>query len=235
MLTYPTVLIDLDGTLVDSAPGIVSTIAFTLKEMGKEVPPMKDLLRWVGPPLPESFRTRGHMADHEADEAVRVYRARYLDVGVYDAKLFEGVAGLLVGLKNAGAHLAIATSKPTTPATIATVPEGETLVIQDRGRTERLALSEVLYFKAEQKYVTVRTATRSFIMDGSLSELETRYGTRFMRIHRNALVARRALRALEKHYDPEEGEGWAVRLQGSTEVLSVSRRQVAAVREELAR
>ena len=118
MLTYPTVLIDLDGTLVDSAPGIVSTIAFTLKEMGKEVPPMKDLLRWVGPPLPESFRTRGHMADHEADEAVRVYRARYLDVGVYDAKLFEGVAGLLMGLKNAGAHLAIATSKPTTPATI---------------------------------------------------------------------------------------------------------------------
>lgn len=118
MLTYPTVLIDLDGTLVDSAPGIVSTIAFTLKEMGKEVPPMKDLLRWVGPPLPESFRSRGHMADDEADEAVRVYRARYLDVGVYDAKLFEGVAGLLMGLKNAGAHLAIATSKPTTPATI---------------------------------------------------------------------------------------------------------------------
>lgn len=118
MLTYPTVLIDLDGTLVDSAPGIVSSIAFTLKEMGKEVPPMKDLLRWVGPPLPESFRTRGQMADHEAEEAVRVYRARYLDVGVYDAKLFEGVAGLLVGLKNAGAHIAIATSKPTTPATI---------------------------------------------------------------------------------------------------------------------
>jgi phosphoglycolate phosphatase len=118
VLTYPTILIDLDGTLVDSAPGIVSTIAFTLKEMGKDVPPMKDLLRWVGPPLPESFRTRGHMADDEADEAVRVYRARYLDVGVYDAKLFEGVAGLLVGLKNAGAHLAIATSKPTTPATV---------------------------------------------------------------------------------------------------------------------
>eukprot|EP01034_Spumella_vulgaris_P029795 gene29795-36898_t len=125
--------------------------------------------------------------------------------------------------------------RPATPATISTVPEGESLVIQDRGRTERLALAEVLYFKAEQKYVTVRTATRSFIMDGSLSELETRYGARFMRIHRNALVARRALRALEKHYDPEEGEGWAVRLQGSTEVLSVSRRQVAAVREELAR
>lgn len=114
-------------------------------------------------------------------------------------------------------------------------PEGETLLIQDRGRTERVPLHEVLYFKAEQKYVTVRTTTRSYIMDGALSELEARYASRFLRVHRNALVARRAVRALEKHYDPEEGEGWAVRLQGSTELLAVSRRQVAAVREELAR
>jgi two-component system response regulator AlgR len=115
------------------------------------------------------------------------------------------------------------------------LPEGETLLIQDRGRTERVPLTEVLYFKAEQKYVTVRTAMRSYIMDGALSELETKFAPRFLRIHRNALVARRAVRALEKHYDPEEGEGWAVRLQGSTELLAVSRRQVAAVREELAR
>lgn len=120
-------------------------------------------------------------------------------------------------------------------APVAGVPEGETLLIQDRGRTERLPLAEVLYFKAEQKYVTVRTATRSYIMDGSLSELEAKFAPRFLRVHRNALVARRAVRALEKHYDPEEGEGWAVRLQGSTELLAVSRRQVAAVREELAR
>ena len=113
--------------------------------------------------------------------------------------------------------------------------EGESLLIQDRGRTERLPLAEVLYFKAEQKYVTVRTATRSYIMDGALSDLETKYARHFLRIHRNALVARRAVRALERHYDPEEGEGWAVRLLGSTELLAVSRRQVGAVREELAR
>jgi two-component system, LytTR family, response regulator AlgR len=121
------------------------------------------------------------------------------------------------------------------PVAAPALPEGETLLIQDRGRTERVPLIEVLYFKAEQKYVTVRTATRSYIMDGALSELEAKFAPRFLRIHRNALVARRAVRALEKHYDPEEGEGWAVRLQGSTELLAVSRRQVAAVREELAR
>ena len=109
----------------------------------------------------------------------------------------------------------------------------EALVIQDRGRTERVPLTEVLYFKAELKYVTVRTAARSYILDASLSELEDRYAAQFMRVHRNALVARNALRALEKHDDPEEGEVWAVRLNGIEEQLSVSRRQLSAVRDAL--
>lgn len=107
------------------------------------------------------------------------------------------------------------------------------LTIQDRGRTERVPLLEVAYLKAELKYVTVRTAARSYILDASLSELEDRHGQHFLRIHRNALVARRLVRALEKHYDDEEGEGWAVRLQGVEEALLVSRRQLAAVRELL--
>lgn len=110
----------------------------------------------------------------------------------------------------------------------------EVLVIQDRGRTERVPLAEVLYLKAELKYITVRTASRSYILDGSLSELEERHAAWFMRIHRNALIARRAVRALEKHFDPEEGEGWAVRLNGIDEVLAVSRRQLSAVREAMA-
>lgn len=110
----------------------------------------------------------------------------------------------------------------------------EMLIIQDRGRTERVPVSEVLYLKAELKYITVRTASRSYILDGSLSELEERHAAQFMRIHRNALIARRAVRALEKHFDPEEGEGWAVRLNGIDEVLAVSRRQLSAVREAMA-
>jgi two-component system response regulator AlgR len=112
--------------------------------------------------------------------------------------------------------------------------ETEVLVIQDRGRTERVPVTEVLYFKAELKYITVRTAARSYILDGSLSDLEDRHGTQFLRVHRNALVSRRAVRALEKHFDPEEGEGWAVRLNGIDESLAVSRRQLSAVREALA-
>jgi len=116
---------------------------------------------------------------------------------------------------------------------VAYQPE-EVLIIQDRGRTERVPLSQVLYLKAELKYITVRTQARSYILEGSLSELEEKYKTQFMRIHRNALVARRAVRSLEKHFDAEEGEGWALRLNGIEELLLVSRRQLAAVRELVA-
>lgn len=109
------------------------------------------------------------------------------------------------------------------------------LVIQERGGTERVSLAEVVYFKAELKYVTVRTLYRSYILDGSLNELEVRFAEQFLRVHRNALIAKRAVRALEKHYDPEEGEGWAVRLSGVDELVAVSRRQLPAVRVLLGR
>ena len=117
----------------------------------------------------------------------------------------------------------------------ANLPQEDVLIIQERGRTERIPVQQILYFKAELKYVTVRTATRSYILDGSLNELEEKHRTDFVRIHRNALIARRAVRALEKHFDAEEGEGWAVRLNGVDELLAVSRRQLAAVRELVSR
>lgn len=111
------------------------------------------------------------------------------------------------------------------------------VLIHDRGRMERVPLADILYLKAELKYVTVRTAGRSYIYDGSLSEFEDRHGAHWLRIHRNALVARHAVRALEKHTDPQDpddrGDGWAVRLSGVTEHLMVSRRQLAGVREAL--
>jgi two-component system, LytTR family, response regulator AlgR len=115
------------------------------------------------------------------------------------------------------------------------------IIIQDRGRTERVPLSEVLYFKAELKYVTVRTAQRSYILDGSLTELEAQHSPEFLRIHRNTLVARREMRALERwsgvdEDDPQGGavEGWSVRLRHCDEPLLVSRRQLASVRAVIA-
>ena len=117
----------------------------------------------------------------------------------------------------------------------ANLAQDDVLIIQERGRTERIPLQQILYFKAELKYVTVRTASRSYILDGSLNELEEKHRADFVRIHRNAPIARRAVRALEKHFDAEEGEGWAVRLNGVDELLAVSRRQLAVARELVSR
>lgn len=114
-----------------------------------------------------------------------------------------------------------------------TVREAEAvIVVSDRGRVLRLPVSEVLYLKAEQKYVTLRTAQHSHVLDDALADLELRLGDRFVRIHRNALVAVKAIRALELR--GAEAEGWAVRVAPLDEWLAVSRRQVAAVREALA-
>ena len=113
------------------------------------------------------------------------------------------------------------------------------LVVSDRGRLLRLPVHEVLYLKAELKYVTLRTPAHSYVLDDPLSELEQRLGDGFLRVHRNALVARSAVRALQRRRgdgasgDEGHAEHWAVQLMPTGEWLAVSRRQLAAVREAL--
>lgn len=115
------------------------------------------------------------------------------------------------------------------------------LVVSERGRVARIPLADVLYLKAELKYVTLRTPARHWVLDDALTELEQRLGERFLRIHRNALVARDAVRLLERrrmaeHDDDGGGNeiGWAVQVAPVDEWLAVSRRQLGAVREALA-
>jgi len=129
--------------------------------------------------------------------------------------------------------------KPAPTATGAA--SGPVLVVSERGRVVRVPLSEVLYLKAEQKYVTLRTGVRSYLLDDSLTDLEQRLGDHVLRVHRNALVARHAVRALERRRlqdEDDEGDdaepGWALQVAVTAEWLAVSRRQVSAVREALA-
>ncbi len=107
------------------------------------------------------------------------------------------------------------------------------LLITERGRTERVALADVVYFKAELKYITVRTRKREYVLDGSLSDLEQRHAARVVRVHRNALVARTAIQGLERSTDPAEPDVWWLKLHGVPERLAVSRRQLPLVREAM--
>ncbi|MDE2402428.1 MAG: response regulator transcription factor [Burkholderiales bacterium] len=126
-------------------------------------------------------------------------------------------------------------AKRRVPAVLASESEETMLVAQDRGRLVRVPASQVIYLKAELKYVTLRTAEHSHVLDQSLSELEAQLGGRFVRVHRNALVARSAMKALERRGDDAEGgENWAVQVQPTGEWLAVSRRQVATVRDVMA-
>ncbi|KQV83042.1 LytTR family DNA-binding domain-containing protein [Rhizobacter sp. Root1221] len=128
------------------------------------------------------------------------------------------------------------------PAAQAAAAPGDSelmLIVNDLGRRVRVPVSDVLYLKAELKYVTLRTATHTHVLDDSLTDLEQRLGPRFLRVHRNALVARRAMQALERRLVPGEGtddvaEGWAVRVGPVGEWLTVSRRQVSAVKDAIA-
>ncbi len=109
-------LVDLDGTLTDPAPGIVGCFRFALAAMGRGAPPEADL-RWIiGPPLRQSFaKMLGGAADPE--EALGLYQTRYGSTGLFEAAIYAGVPEALATLKQSGARLFLCTSKPAVYAT----------------------------------------------------------------------------------------------------------------------
>ena len=105
------------------------------------------------------------------------------------------------------------------------------LSVNERGRIHLIPIPDILFLKAELKYVTVRTAEREFLLEESLAKLEQEFFGRFVRVHRNCLVAKDAIRGFERAVDPE-GEGhWVVLLNNVAEKIDVSRRQQHIVRE----
>ena len=163
-----------------------------------------------------------------AEHALRAFELEALDYLTKPVKRER----LQAALQRVAQRLNRAPAPPAEPV------EAPVIIVSDRGRIVRVPVVEVLYLKAELKYVTLRTASHTHVLDDSLADLEERLGERFLRVHRNALVARHAVRALERRVvagegDDEGGEVWAVRIAPVDEWLAVSRRQVAAVREAL--
>jgi two-component system response regulator AlgR len=86
-------------------------------------------------------------------------------------------------------------------------------------------IGDIRYLRAEQKYVTARTAAREYLLEESLTHLEDEYGERFVRIHRNCLVARAAIVGVERRAGDDGEQHWVVLLRDIAEALPVSRRQ----------
>lgn len=109
---YKYILFDLDGTLTDSAPGIIRCVQYALEKCGKGTCPDRELLPFIGPPLTESFQKICGMTAAEANTALEYYRERFARVGMYENSVYDGIPELLQNLRQAGKTLAVATSKP---------------------------------------------------------------------------------------------------------------------------
>jgi two-component system, LytTR family, response regulator AlgR len=132
-------------------------------------------------------------------------------------------------------RLAAALKKATVPenANLEKAAEAprEYLSLAERNRIVLLPVRDILYLRAEEKYVTVRTRAREHLVEEPLIALEKEFATRFIRIHRNCLVARAAIRGFERAPNDDGEAHWLVVLDGLEERLPVSRRQWPAVRE----
>jgi phosphoglycolate phosphatase len=107
------VLIDLDGTLTDSRPGIVASIQHALRALGHDAPHESALQKYIGPPLHAAFRELLPVnQDSDVARAIAAYRERYVAIGMFENAVYSGVLEALKLLRNRGARLFVATSKP---------------------------------------------------------------------------------------------------------------------------
>ena len=104
------------------------------------------------------------------------------------------------------------------------------LSVHERGKIILVPVADILYLRAELKYVTVKTVEREHLVEESLTHLEEEFGESFVRIHRNCLVARAAIAGFERNAEESES-GWAVVIKGTNEKLPVSRRQHGVVKQ----
>ena len=109
---YKYILLDLDGTLTDSKEGIFNCLRYALEKMGRPVPPETTLLRFIGPPLQDSFMGFCGFTREEAERGVELFRERYAPIGKFENAAAPGMPELCRRLKERGYVLALASSKP---------------------------------------------------------------------------------------------------------------------------
>jgi phosphoglycolate phosphatase len=107
------VLLDLDGTLTDPREGILNCIRHALNRLNEPCPTDGELERYIGPPLQTSFEVLFGVASPKVTKAIELYRERFSSIGIFENKVYPGIPVALRGLKELGATLFVATSKPT--------------------------------------------------------------------------------------------------------------------------
>jgi phosphoglycolate phosphatase len=109
---YDNILFDLDGTITDPSEGITKCYAYALEKMGEPIPPYSELIKFIGPPLRQGFaQVISDPTLERVEEAVRLYRERFTDIGIFEVTLTPSVAEVMKRLKSTGKTLFVVTSK----------------------------------------------------------------------------------------------------------------------------
>jgi two-component system response regulator AlgR len=155
--------------------------------------------------------------------AVRAFELRAIDYllkPIRQRRLFDALTRVRSAAPVAAGVLADVAQRPRSH-----------LSVHDRGRVVLVPVHGVLYLRAETKYVCIRTREREFLVEESLTRLEAEFAGRFVRIHRNCLVATAHLAGFEREAGVDGDGHWVALVRGIDERLPVSRRQAHVVRE----
>ena len=188
------------------------------------------LLLDIRMPVMEGIETARHLLKME--NAPRVIFVTAYDQHALEAFEVHAVDYLLKPVRRERLLAALERAKPLDSQAVAALPRGARrfFSVNERGRLLLVPAEEVIYFRAELKYITVMTANREYLIEDSLTHIDEEFGGRYLRIHRNCLARSDLIESFERDADADGEARWIVTLRGRGERLPVSRRQHAQVR-----
>jgi two-component system response regulator AlgR len=199
-----------------------------------EKQPVDVVLMDIRMPELDGLETAQHL--HKLDEPPHVIFTTAYDDYAISAFELHAIDYLVKPIRLRRLHDALARTRSITRVSLDVLndvaPDARShLSAQERGKVLLVPVSEIRYLRAELKYVTIRTADREILLEESLSRLEQEFTDRFVRIHRNCLVAKEYIEAFEKETSGGSDARWVVRVRDVDETLAVSRRQQHVVRQ----
>lgn len=199
-----------------------------------EKQPVDVVLMDIRMPEMDGLETAQHL--HKLEEPPHVIFTTAFDDYAISAFELHAIDYLVKPIRLRRLHDALARTRSITRVSLDVLnevaPDARThLSAQERGKVSLVPVSDIRYLRAELKYVTIRTADREILLEESLSRLEQEFTERFVRIHRNCLVAKEYIEAFEKEAIDGSDARWVVRVRDLDETLAVSRRQQHIIRQ----
>jgi two-component system response regulator AlgR len=183
-------------------------------------------------PQMDGIEAAGHLQKIDAPPAIIFTTA--FDSYAMQAFDMNAVDYLLKPIRLERLQTAVAKARALLPTQVAALkslqPQRTHFSVSERGRVILVPINEVIYLRAELKYITVRTREREYLIEDSLTAIEQEFGAQFLRLHRNCLVAQSSILGYEKRPATDGESHWVALLKDVPETIAVSRRQQHVLR-----